>query len=207
MWADVTEEEQMRHLRHTKEQMEYVRINAEYDFVKKRALINYLTNEKLNLEQHFHGRVNNMLKMIQNYENQNMRNHIREIATGSFETVQKTVRDPATKAIIQKAAFLSALDGIKNGIMTYSNDPLLPLLQSEMEKRIAHFKGLSHEDESKLLSLSSDQRRFVSDQDRKAKIDYLGAVPNVNNPGVKSHEKYKNFVDMVHNVHKTELKA
>lgn len=197
----------MRHLRHTKEQMEYVRINAEYDFVKKRALINYLTNEKLNLEQHFHGRVNNMLKMIQNYENQNMRNHIREIATGSFETVQKTVRDPATKAIIQKAAFLSALDGIKNGIMTYSNDPLLPLLQSEMEKRIAHFKGLSHEDESKLLSLSSDQRRFVSDQDRKAKIDYLGAVPNVNNPGVKSHEKYKNFVDMVHNVHKTELKA
>lgn len=187
--------------------MEYVRINAEYDFVKKRALINYLTNEKLNLEQHFHGRVNNMLKMIQNYENQNMRNHIREIATGSFETVQKTVRDPATKAIIQKAAFLSALDGIKNGIMTYSNDPLLPLLQSEMEKRIAHFKGLSHEDESKLLSLSSDQRRFVSDQDRKAKIDYLGAVPNVNNPGVKSHEKYKNFVDMVHNVHKTELKA
>ena len=207
MWADVTEEEQMRHLRHTKEQMEYVRINAEYDFVKKRALINYLTNEKLNLEQHFHGRVNNMLKMIQNYENQNMRNHIREIATGSFETVQKTVRDPATKAIIQKAAFLSALDGIKNGIMTYSNDPLLPLLQSEMEKRIAHFKGISHEDESKLLSLSSDQRRFVSDQDRKAKIDYLGAVPNVNNPGVKSHEKYKNFVDMVHNVHKTELKA
>lgn len=197
----------MRHLRHTKEQMEYVRINAEYDFVKKRALINYLTNEKLNLEQHFHGRVNNMLKMIQNYENQNMRNHIREIATGSFETVQKTVRDPATKAIIQKAAFLSALDGIKNGIMTYSNDPLLPLLQSEMEKRIAHFKGISHEDESKLLSLSSDQRRFVSDQDRKAKIDYLGAVPNVNNPGVKSHEKYKNFVDMVHNVHKTELKA
>lgn len=197
----------MRHLRHTKEQMEYVRINAEYDFVKKRALINYLTNEKLNLEQHFHGRVNNMLKMIQNYENQNMRNHIREIATGSFETVQKTVRDPATKAIIQKAAFLSALDGIKNGIMTYSNDPLLPLLQSEMEKRIAHFKGLSQEDESKLLSLSSDQRRFVSDQDRKAKIDYLGAVPNVNNPGVKSHEKYKNFVDMVHNVHKTELKA
>ena len=43
--------------------------------------------------------------------------------------------------------------------------------------------------------------------DRKAKIDYLGTVPNINNPGVKSHEKYKNFVDMVHNVHKSELKA
>jgi hypothetical protein len=69
MWADVTEEEQLRHLRHTKEQMEYVRINAEYDFVKKRALINYLTNEKLNVEQHFHNRSLSMLKMIQNFEN------------------------------------------------------------------------------------------------------------------------------------------
>lgn len=74
-----------------------------------------------------------------------------------------------------------------------------------MEKRIAHFKGLSAEEESKLLSLSSDQRRFVSDQDRKTKIEYLGAAPNINNPGIKLHEKYKNFVDMVHNVHKTEL--
>lgn len=74
-----------------------------------------------------------------------------------------------------------------------------------MEKRIAHFKGLSPEEESKLLALSSDQRRIVSDQDRKAKIEYLGAQPNINNPGIKLHEKYKSFVDMVHNVHKTEL--
>lgn len=49
--------------------MEYVRINAEYDYIKKRALINYLTNEKLNLEHHFHTRTLSMLKQIQNYEN------------------------------------------------------------------------------------------------------------------------------------------
>lgn len=77
--------------------MEYVRLNSEYDYVKKRALINYLTNEKLNLEQHFQGRVNNMLKVIQNYENQNLRNHLREIAVGSFEKVQQAIKDPATK--------------------------------------------------------------------------------------------------------------
>lgn len=48
--------------------MEYVRINAEYDYVKKRALVNYLTNEKLNLELHFHNRALNMLRSISNYE-------------------------------------------------------------------------------------------------------------------------------------------
>ena len=206
-WADVTEEEQLRHLRHTKEQMEYVRLNSEYDYVKKRALINYLTNEKLNLEQHFHGRVNNMLKMIQNYESQNLRNHLREIAVGSFEKVQQAIKDPATKEQVQKAAFQSALQGISSGLMKYENDPLLPLLQSEMQSRIAHLKGLSAAEESKLLSLTAEQRRFVADQDRKAKIEYLGAVPNINNPGIKSHEKYRTFADMVHNIHRGDIKA
>lgn len=50
MWADEVEEQQASHLRHTKEQLEYLRINEEYEYVKKRALVNFLTNEKLNLE-------------------------------------------------------------------------------------------------------------------------------------------------------------
>lgn len=91
--------------------------------------------------------------------------------------------------------------------MKYESDPLLPLLQSEMQSRIAHLKGLSAAEESKLLSLTAEQRRIVADQDRKAKVDYLGTVPNVNNPGIKSHEKYRSFSDMVHNVHRSELKA
>ena len=119
MWADVAEEEQLTHLRHTKEQMEYVRINAEYDFIKKRALVNYLTNEKLNLEQHFHQRALNMLRQISNFESQNLRNHLREIALGSFETVQKTLQDPKTKQDVQKQAFQSALAGITSGVMKY----------------------------------------------------------------------------------------
>jgi mannitol-1-phosphate/altronate dehydrogenase len=148
-----------------------------------------------------------MLRMIQNFENQNLRNHLREIALGSFEKVQQSIRDPATKGEIQKQAFQAALKGIESGLMKYEQDPLLPLLQSEMQSRIAHFKGLSAEEESKLLSLSSEQRRVIADNDRKAKVDYLGTAPNINNPGIKSHEKYKNFVEMVHNIHKSELKA
>lgn len=41
----------------------------------------------------------------------------------------------------------------------------------------------------------------------RTKNDYLTTAPNINNPGVKSHEKYKSFVDMVHNIHKSEVKA
>ena len=91
--------------------------------------------------------------------------------------------------------------------MKYENDPLLPLLQEEMQKRIQHFKGLSAEEEGKLLSLTAEQRRSIADNDRKAKIDYLGTAPNINNPGIKSHEKYKTFVEMVNTIHKTDVKA
>lgn len=51
--------------------------------------------------------------------------------------------------------------------MKYDNDPLLPILQNEMQTRIAHFKGLTPEEESKLLSLTQDQKRVIADLDRK----------------------------------------
>lgn len=94
---------------------------------------------------------------------------MREIALGSFETVQKAIVDPTSKKQIQNEAFKAALNGIASGIMKYEHDPLLPMLQGEMQKRIAHFKGLSAEEESKLLSLTADQRRVIADLDRKYK--------------------------------------
>lgn len=91
--------------------------------------------------------------------------------------------------------------------MTYEEDPLLPMLQAEMNKRIDHFRGLSEVEESKLLSLTAEQRKLIADQDKKAKYEYLGTAPNIGNPGVKAHEKYKRFVDMVNNIQKGEVKA
>ena len=67
-WADVCEEQQMAHLTHSKEQMEYVRLNKEYDFVKKRAMVNYLTNSRVDLQNHFHSRTVNMLSSIERFE-------------------------------------------------------------------------------------------------------------------------------------------
>ncbi len=51
--------------------------------------------------------------------------------------------------------------------MKFENDPLLPILQNEVSTRINHFKSLSADEESKLLSLNADQRRIIADQDRK----------------------------------------
>lgn len=71
-WADVIEEQQHEHLQESKEQIEYMRIHNEYQFVKKRALQNYLINSRLNLEANFHNRTVNMLNSIVKFENQNL---------------------------------------------------------------------------------------------------------------------------------------
>jgi len=67
--------------------MEYVRINKEYDFVKKRALVNFLSNSREGLEHHFHNRTQNMLNSIELFENNNLKNLLDEIGKGALEKV------------------------------------------------------------------------------------------------------------------------
>ena len=62
----------------------------------------------------------------------NLRNHLRQIALGSFETIQNSLKNADSKKNIQRDSFKSALAGISSGIMKYEHDPLLPMLQDEM---------------------------------------------------------------------------
>jgi len=100
-WADHVEEMQMQHLTPSKEQIEYVRINKEYDFVKKRALVNFLTNSRTNLEHHMHGRAQNMLHSIERYEQANLKGLIGDISTQSFAKIEEKLADPTERAVIQ----------------------------------------------------------------------------------------------------------
>lgn len=108
-----------------------------------------------------------MLKSVQNFENQNLKNHLKKIAVESFDKITESLNNEQSRKEIQKASFKSALQGIRSGIMQYESDPLLPMLQSEMTSRINHFKGLSPADESKLLKITTDQRKIIVDNDRK----------------------------------------
>lgn len=101
-WADTAEMVQNQHLRHTKEQLEYSRIDSEYEFVKKRSLVNFLTNSKLASEAHFHQRTVNMLNQVTSFENSNLKGQLREIAVGSVDTILAKVDDPSTGPEIKR---------------------------------------------------------------------------------------------------------
>jgi hypothetical protein len=61
--------------------------------------------------------------------------------------------------------------------MEYVNDPILPILTDEINKRTAEFANLSPAEESKLLSLTKDQQRIVSDTDKKERQAFLHLLP------------------------------
>lgn len=197
MWADTTEMVQNQHLRHTKQQLEYNRIDKEYEFVKKRALVNFLTNSKLNSESSFHQRTVSMLNQIQNFENANLKANMKEIAVGSVDKVLAQVDSPAMAGEIKRASFLSALDGIRTGMMTYKEDMILPMIEEEMKERLQKFQGLSAAEESKLLSLSSEQKAIIAENDRKAKNEFLSQAPAISHGTVKNSDKYKGYMNMV----------
>lgn len=97
-----------------------------------------------------------MLNQIQNFEQANLKTYMKEIAQGSISKVFAMVEDPEYSESIKKASFLSALEGIRSGVMTYNHDMILPLVEKEMAERLVKFKGLSAEEETNLLALSAD---------------------------------------------------
>ena len=196
-WADVTEEAQMKWLVPSKEQMEYVRINSEYDFVKKRALVNFMTGSRKALEGHFHDRASNMLQSIERYEQANLKGLIADVSKQSFAKIEEKLADPTQRAQIEDDFFQSALSGLRKGVMEYENDPLLPILQDEIKARTASYQNLSAEEEQKLLMLTDAQKTAVIAQDKSAKQQYLSAAPAISNAAVKSHEKFKAYENSI----------
>ena len=77
--------------------------------------------------------------------------------------------------------------------MEYENDPLLPILQGEINNRTEAYKGLTAEEETKLLMLTDAQKKAIVDQDKATKNQYLSATPSISNAGVKNSDKFKAY--------------
>jgi len=202
-WSDTAEEFSKNFYNDTKLQVDYMSIHKEYNFVKKRAMINFMTNERQNLEKHFHERTVNMLNQISGYEQQNMRNKLISISQQAFEATLKRIDNDDGE--IKEQAFTSALEGLRKGRMDFKSDPILPIMEEELSSRTSSLRNLSAEEESKLLSLTSDQRKSVVQMDRAVKEGYISTVPHMSSQGLKSHDKFQKFVDYLAGLNKKDL--
>ena len=203
-WNDTAEELSTQFYQFSKNQVDYKKIHNEYKFIKKRSMVNFLTNERLNLEKHFHDRTVGMLKQIKSYEEQNLKNQLKSVSQRAFEATMKVIDENKGNKISDQA-FSSALDGIRKGRMDFSKDPVLPIMRKELAVRVADLKKLTPEEESRLLSLSTDQRKAVAQADRGARDAYLSATPHVSSQGLKNHQKFLNFVDYLAGINRKDI--
>jgi len=193
MWADQVERSQALHLVHTKEQIEYVRLNNEYDYIKKRALVNFLTSQRTELENHMTSRAANMLNSIERVEAMNLKNLLNGIGKGALEKVNAAVSGGDSE--IKEAAFQCALGGIRDGSMTYKGDPLMPILTGEINSRVNAYKNMSMEEQGKLMALNNEQKKMIADADRRDKSAFLNQSPSIQHATVRQHPKFLSFAE------------
>jgi|LauGreDrversion4_2_1035121.scaffolds.fasta_scaffold409304_1 hypothetical protein len=193
-WSDTIDEASRPFLAVFKEQMDFYLIHKEFVYIKKRSLSNYLEKEKKNLEKHFYERTFTMLKTVENLENSNVKNKIKDIIEDSLKVIVQKVGSEEGRKSLHSSGFQSALQGLRTSKMTYENDPLLPLLKNEIQSRLTPLKTLSPDEENKLFALTKEQKLQVADSDHRLKVDYLSKAPDVTSASVKNTETYKGIV-------------
>jgi hypothetical protein len=193
-WSDTVDEASRPFLAVSKEQIDFYLIHKEFVYIKKRSLSHYLEKEKKNLEKHFYDRTISMLKTVENLENSNVKNKIKDVIEDSIKVIMQKVGTEEGRKSLHASGFQSALKGLRTSKMTYENDPLLPLLQNEIQSRLISLKTLSPAEENKMFALTKEQKRQVADSDHRLKIDYLSKAPDVTSASVKNTETYKGIV-------------
>jgi hypothetical protein len=193
-WQDMVEEKAHQQLAISKDQIDYYLIHKEYAYIKKRSLSTFLENEKKNLDKHFYTRTVDMLRSIEQMENNNVRNTIKKATEEALNSVLAKIQNPQERKNFHIGSFNSALQGLRTGRMTYEDDVLLPMLQAEIKAKLDPLTKLSKEEESKLFALTPQQKRSLIDNDARAKIQYLANPPDVASAAVKNTDIYKNIV-------------
>lgn len=87
-------------------------------------------------EANFYNRTVAMLNSVKSFENVNLKTNLQNIAHGSVDKVLGQIEQPEHAESIKRASFESALDGIRNGRMTYKGDLVFPMIQEEMSTRL-----------------------------------------------------------------------
>lgn len=170
-------------LRIAKGQLEYWEIHTSYNEIKADSVNNFLANEYLRLQTHITNRALNVLKQAHAFETMNQAQLLQKLIDDALFAIDNALKGEKRAEVLNKS-FESAVDGLAKGSMTYSNDPLLPLILASIENSVKKITSLTPEEQAKLVSLTAEQFKSIKDNDSRAKREFLDAQPNLD-PSVR----------------------
>lgn len=72
-----------------------------------------------------------------------------------------------------------ALEGIANGKMDYSNDPILPHVIKTIQATVDKFSKISPEEQKKMVKLTPEQLDSLRAADARARDEFLISEPKI----------------------------
>lgn len=147
------------------DQLEYLELHKDFQSIKAESVNRFVANEQLNLKRHIQQRATNLLNAAKGMENRNRQEQVNAVLAKALEEVDKLQKN-IPKSVID-ASFDAALDGIRAGAMDYKNDVVLPMILEKIKGEVNKIKGLSQEQQKKLVALTEGQLQQLRNMDEQ----------------------------------------
>ena len=131
----------------------------------------FLIAEQVALKNHLYNRAEYILKEAEVIESHNQTKIISSVMEETLKSIDIAYQD--NKAEIEAAMFDLALEGIANGSMDYSKDPILPKVVQTINKTVDRFNKISKEEQDKMVSLTEEQLAGIRTADTRARDEYI----------------------------------
>ena len=132
-----------------------------------------MISEQVALKNHLHSRAEFILKEAESIENVNQNKIISSVMDETLASIDVAYKN--NKEQIEAAMFDLALEGIAQGKMDYSKDPILPHVLDTISKTVDKFSKISPEDQSKMVSLTEEQLSAI----RTVGDEYIQTEPKI----------------------------
>ncbi|CAG9325886.1 unnamed protein product [Blepharisma stoltei] len=172
-------------------QADYMRIHNEYIGTKTFLLEKHLQTSRLLLKKHTYERTIAALRAADRFEKDNAEKLLRDMLDSAVVKMEKDLE--ADKGEIKKQAFQAALQGIRQGKMSYEGDPLLPRVLKYVDEFKAKAEKFSPEVVAELVGLKADQKEVLKSNDKKAEEYFLKTLPPIKHPKVLESSKFKSL--------------
>ena len=158
-----------------REQLEFLDLHKEFQFIKSEAVEKLLAAERSQLKQELQSRASSILSSAQKMESSNLRLITGRVLEVIKAEAARVKANPGQEVVTD--SFQAALNGIRNGKMDYSGDLVLGKILAVAKKEIEGVNNLSEAEKKDLVELTQNQIQSIRNEDQMAQQKFLKKPP------------------------------
>lgn len=171
-----------------REQLEYLDLHKEFQYIKSEAVERLLVAERAQLRQALQQRAATILRSAEQMESTNLRQITGRVLEVIKQEAGKVKNEPDAEII--EDSFKMALDGIRSGKMDYRGDKVLSRIIDVAKREIEGVNSLSEKQKREMVELTEAQFLSIKNADRMAQQQFLKKGPAGLDSVLRENETY-----------------